>query len=336
MERSQRISLMASLREDFEQNMDFWNGKIREAEIRNPWFTQSNTTNAIKAIASGMLDPDKLTEWVDFYPEPKTQRNVGIIMAGNLPLVGFADWLAVFMSGHRALVKCSDKDAVLFPAILERLREWELEITEITSIEERLKGYDAIIATGSNNTSLYFESYFRHVPHIIRKNRTSVAVIHADDDDSVLEAFNADIHSYFGLGCRNVSKLYLPVGFDIRRMMAALERDSSNITFNKYKNNFDYNLSIYLLNKISFYTDNNIILIEDKSPFSRISCLHYQWYDDLAEVITDLKSSLDEIQCVVSSGRVGDLEITPPGMTQCPGLFDYADDVDTMHFLSTI
>lgn len=336
MNLSKRISLMTSLREDIELNKDYWAAKIREAEMMNPWFTPSSTSNALKSISAEMLDPVKLEKWVGFYPVPKSPANVGIIMAGNLPLVGFADWLAVFMSGHRAMVKCSDKDSVLFPAILERLKEWEPEFSGNTIIEERLKGYDAIIATGSNNTSLYFKSYFKHVPHIIRKNRTSVGVIQSGDDEEVLEAFNADIHSYFGLGCRNVSKLYLPLGFDIRLLMSVFERESSNIAFNKYKNNFDYNLSIYLLNKIPFYTDNNIILIEDKSPFSRIACLHYEWYDDVNEVMTDIKSRRDDIQCIVSSDRVGDLKVIPPGTTQSPGLFDYADDVDTMHFLSNI
>lgn len=332
----ERITALDHLSRDFDSRKDYWDTVIHRASASNSWFTPGNIGTALKAIRSRMLDRERLKSWVAGYPKPAAPKNVGLIMAGNLPLVGFADWLAVFVSGHNALVKCSDKDNVLFPAIMQRLNEISPEAGRYTTIVERLKDYDAVIATGSNNTAVYFESYFSNVPHIIRRNRTSIAVIHPNDNPEVLALLNRDIHSYFGLGCRNVSKLYLPEGFDIQLLMRSLEEESDNILFNKYKNNFDYNLSIYMLNKVPFYTDNNIILLEDESLFSRIACLHYEWYTDTSRVTEAIKARLDDIQCIVSSKPLEGLNVVAPGTTQQPALNDYADHVDTMEFLSKL
>lgn len=332
----ERITVLDHLNRDFDSRKDYWDAVILSASASNSWFTPGNIRNSIEAIRSRMLDPGKLKNWVSGYSQAAPPKKIGLIMAGNLPLVGFADWLAVFISGHKALVKCSDKDNVLFPALMQRLNEISPDAGQYTAIVERLKYYDAVIATGSNNTAVYFESYFSNVPHIIRKNRTSIAVIHPDDSPEVLRLLNRDIHSYFGLGCRNVSKLYLPEGFDIQLLMRILEEESDNILFNKYKNNFDYNLSIYMLNKVPFHTDNNIILIEDESLFSRIACLHYEWYTDTSSVTEAIKARLDDIQCIVSSKPLEGLNVIAPGMTQQPALNDYADNVDTMEFLSKL
>jgi len=317
------------------EDTDHWNSVIEIACDHNAWFIRKNIKQSLDAITNEMLDAEKLENWIGNYNlnATKNPKKIGLIMAGNLPLVGFADWLSVFMSGNIALVKCSDKDNILFPALMNKLNEIDSELENKTQIIERLKDYDAVIATGSNNSSIYFESYFKHVPHIIRKNRTSVAVLDGTESDEVILKIGNDIHAYFGLGCRNVSKIYLPSGYDVKKLLAVWETQQDNINFNKYKNNFDYNLSLYLLNKIPFYTDNSLILIEDKSLFSRISCIHFEFYDDETSLIHSLTENLEDIQCIVSEKPLGNLNVTPPGETQQPGLMDYADNVDTMQFL---
>lgn len=333
----EKIHALTLLKKSLIGETEYWDGIVDQACAQNAWFTKENVERSLKAIQLEFLDEVKLQEWISAYDFTNiSPKRVGIIMAGNLPLVGFADWLAVFMSGHISLVKCSDKDNVLFPALMAKLNEIAPEYCDQTQIIERLKDYDATIATGSNNSAIYFQSYFNHVPHIIRKNRTSVAVINADTSDEVIEKIGRDIHTYFGLGCRNVSKVYLPEGYDVTKLLAVWEKQDENINFNKYKNNFDYNLSLYLLNKIPFHTDNSVILVEDKSLFSRISCIHYEIYKDEAELLENLKNNLEDIQCIVSENSLADLSVIAPGKTQEPGLKDYADNVDTMKFLATL
>jgi len=330
-----KIHALSLLKKSLLEDTDHWNSVIEIACDHNAWFIRKNIKQSLDAITNEMLDAEKLENWIGNYNlnATKNPKKIGLIMAGNLPLVGFADWLSVFMSGNIALVKCSDKDNILFPALMNKLNEIDSELENKTQIIERLKDYDAVIATGSNNSSIYFESYFKHVPHIIRKNRTSVAVLDGTESDEVILKIGNDIHAYFGLGCRNVSKIYLPAGYDVKKLLAVWETQQDNINFNKYKNNFDYNLSLYLLNKIPFYTDNSLILIEDKSLFSRISCIHFEFYDDETSLIHSLTENLEDIQCIVSEKPLGNLNVTPPGETQQPGLMDYADNVDTMQFL---
>jgi len=330
-----KIHALSLLKKSLLEDTDHWNSVIENACDHNAWFIRKNIKQSLDAITNEMLDAEKLENWIGNYNlnATKNPNKIGLIMAGNLPLVGFADWLSVFMSGNIALVKCSDKDNILFPALMNKLNEIDSELENKTQIIERLKDYDAVIATGSNNSSIYFESYFKHVPHIIRKNRTSVAVLDGTESDEVILKIGNDIHAYFGLGCRNVSKIYLPAGYDVKKLLAVWETQQDNINFNKYKNNFDYNLSLYLLNKIPFYTDNSLILIEDKSLFSRISCIHLEFYDNKDSLIDSLTQNLDDIQCIVSEEPLGNLNVTPPGETQHPGLMDYADNVDTMQFL---
>ncbi len=332
-----KIHALTLLKKSLTEEKEFWDGIVDQACAQNAWFTKQNVERSLQAIQTEFLDEVKLKDWVALYDFRNVEaRRVGIIMAGNLPLVGFADWLAVFMSGHVALVKCSDKDSVLFPALMSKLDEVAPEFKDQTVIIERLKNYDATIATGSNNSAIYFQSYFNHVPHIIRKNRTSIAVITENSSDEIIEKIGLDIHAYFGLGCRNVSKVYLPEGYNVTRLLAIWEQQAENINFNKYKNNFDYNLSLYLLNKIPFHTDNNLILVEDQSLFSRISCIHYEYYKDENILIDNLKENLEDIQCIVSEKSLNEFSVVAPGKTQEPGLTDYADNVDTMQFLTTL
>ena len=330
-----KIHALSLLKKSLLEDTDHWNSVIEIACDHNAWFIRKNIKQSLDAITNEMLDAEKLENWIGNYNlnATKNPKKIGLIMAGNLPLVGFADWLSVFMSGNIALVKCSDKDNILFPALMNKLNEIDSELENKTQIIERLKDYDAVIATGSNNSSIYFESYFKHVPHIIRKNRTSVAVLDGTESDEVILKIGNDIHAYFGLGCRNVSKIYLPAGYDVKKLLAVWETQQDNINFNKYKNNFDYNLSLYLLNKIPFYTDNSLILIEDKSLFSRISCIHFEFYDYKDSLIDSLTQTLDDIQCIVSERPLANLKVTSPGETQHPSLMDYADNVDTMQFL---
>lgn len=332
-----RIEALTELRKSLELETSYWEPVFTRASAENPWFTLPNIRRSIQAICSEMLDVNKLTEWAEAYTVAYEKPVIiGVVMAGNLPLVGFADWLAVFISGQIAMVKCSDKDAILFPAMMQWLVQNRPAMADYTIIADRLKQFDAVIATGSNNTALYFEQYFNHVPHIIRRNRTSVAVVHNNDSDEIIRKLGDDVHSYFGLGCRNVSKIYLPAGFEPGRILTVWEGQTDNIQFNKYKNNFDYNLTLYLLNKVPFLTDNQIILVQDPALFSRIACVHYEYYDSLEEVEGQLSEQMDDIQCLVSAQPVGRLKTTAPGNSQTPGLTDYADGADTMSFIQAI
>jgi hypothetical protein len=250
-------------------------------------------------------------------------------MAGNIPLVGFHDFLSVFISGHRALIKLSSKDQALLKHLLSILTEWNPETGEQIKFSEILKGCDAYIATGSNNTSRYFEYYFGQYPHIIRRNRTSVAVLTGREAPSELEKLADDIYQFFGLGCRNVTKLYIPGGYAFESLLLACKKYDYLADHHKYKNNYDYNLTLHILDNKFYMTNGSLLLIEDPSIFSRISQVNYEYYSNIEKLLSSLSSN-QEIQCIVGHGNA------PFGQAQRPGLFDYADGVDTMKFLNSL
>jgi hypothetical protein len=316
---------------------------MHKADAENPWFTIDHQLFALKSIASQMLDRQKLSAWVNQYGVSETAHpthSIGLVMAGNIPLVGFSDWLAVFASGQRAIVKLSDKDKTLLPYLVHLIGTWMPEsraYTHFTPADTPMTAFDAVIATGSNNTSRYFEAYFSKYPHIIRRNRTSVAVLNGQETETELHNLALDIYTYFGLGCRNVSKLYLPNDYDLEALCASLNTHAHFAEHNKYRNNFDYNVTLFILNKIPYYANPGLILREDPSLHSRISCVHFEYYTDIQQVTHHLTERLDDLQCVITSpGLLTEIATTRFGQSQIPSLSDYPDGVDVMHWIKSI
>jgi hypothetical protein len=311
---------------------------MQQAYQKNQWFTIESQQQAFDAIRTEMLTAPLLTKWLSHYPDlpTTTPKNVGIVMAGNLPLVGFHDWLCVMLAGHTAQVKLSEKDSILLPFFIKIIGEKYPEMAERTVFTERLHDINAVIATGSTNTSRYFEQYFAKYPNIIRKSRTSVAIFDGTEDTKTLHDFGKDVFQYFGLGCRNVSKIYVPRGYDFEPLLEQLHEYNEIIHHNKFKNNFDYNFTLVIINRVHHLNNGCIIMTEDAALHSRIAMLHYEYYDDVTTLAAQLKTQQDEIQCVVAQVPIADFIITPFGKTQSPTLMDYADGVDTMRFLMAV
>jgi hypothetical protein len=325
----QRKELLVRLGEYMLGDQEDWNLAKSRAFNANNWFTPEFTETAISNIAGNFLQEEPLSAFIQRYDIPAENhhpKTIGIVMAGNIPLVGFHDLLCVFLSGHKAMVKPSSKDESMVQHLVQKLGEWNPAAAEAAVISERLKNCDAYIATGSNNSSRYFEYYFRNVPSIIRKNRTSVAILTGAESSGELEKLADDVHLFFGLGCRNVTQLYVPRNYDFVPLLDAFRKYSHLADHNKYRNNYDYQLAVHMLNRRYYMTNESILLVEDASPFSAISQLHYQFYDDAGEVKKSLEGN-EAIQCVVGSYGV------PFGQAQCPSLTDFADGVDTMRFL---
>lgn len=310
------------------------NAAIQQAYINNRWFTIANCQKAVNNIVSAFLQKDKLENWAKAY-DIKTEepKSIGLVMAGNIPLVGFHDFLCVFVSGHKAIIKLSEKDTTLMMFVFETLLDINPDFKNYLEITHRLTGFDGVIATGSNNTARYFETYFGKYPNIIRKNRTSVAVLSGKETKEELIAFGKDIFEYFGLGCRNVSKVYIPRGYDFQLLMEALHTYKELVYHNKYKNNYDYSYTLLTMNKIPTVFGTCLLLSENKSLHARISQMHYGYYDNEMELVTEFSSHQSDIQCIVSKNDIKGVSTIRFGETQVPTLADYADGVDTMNFL---
>lgn len=299
------------------------NNLYQQAANNNAWFTPKQSELALKGILK-FLVKDKLEEWLRRYDLTlQSSRKVGVVMAGNIPLVGFHDLLCVLISGHKLAVKLSSQDTVLMRYVIDKLIAIEPRFNEQIELAERMNDAEAVIATGSDNTARYFEYYFRHIPHIIRKNRSSCAVLRGNETDEQLMALGRDVFSYYGLGCRNVSKLFVPEKFDFIRLLGLWEAYHDVFDHHKYANNYDYNKSILLINGTPHLDNGFVLITENTALVSPISVLYYQTGEP------DLTS--DKIQCVVSAD--GDV---PFGKSQEPGLADYADRVDTLKFLTAL
>ncbi len=328
----ERIMLMARLGEYMLGNNADWQEIKDRAYRENQWFIPEFIDRATESIATQFLNPSFLQEWAGSYNVPVTQQNakkVGLVMAGNIPLVGFHDLLCVFISGHTSVIKPSSKDEVLVNHLVSKLSEWEPAVGERIIFAERLQGCDAYIATGSNNTGRYFEYYFGKYPHIIRKNRTSVAVLDNTETTEELEALAEDMMLYFGLGCRNITKLFVPKEYDFLPLLNTLRKYDHFMEYHKYKHNFDYHLALLIMGNKYYMTNDAVILAENASPFSPVSQVHYEFYTDNNQVNDVLKDNSD-IQCVAGHGYI------PFGQSQNPSLSDYADGVDTMAFLTKL
>ena len=310
---------------------------IEHSYVENAWFTPSHVRASIAGICT-FLDKEKLNKWLANYAisDENTGIRVAVIMAGNIPMVGFHDMLSVLISGHHFIGKLSSKDNRLLDFIARLLGEIQPEFNSlITFKNERLDGkqdFDAIIATGSNNSARYFEAYFGKYPNIIRRNRNSVALLTGKETEEELHNLGQDVFLYFGLGCRNVSKLYVPENYDITKLLDTWQDYAPAVDHNKYTNNHDYQRSLYLMNAVKHYDNGFLLLKEDIAIASPIAVLFYEHYKDIEQVKIKLTENKENIQCIV--GQMDDT--IPFGKAQQPGLNDYADKVDTMAFLSQL
>jgi len=327
-----RIDLLVQLGQYILSDTENWLAAKEKSSYENGWFTEEFVVSATQNIANEFLQKESLESWAKKYPIESNTNNpkkIGIVMAGNIPLVGFHDFLSVFISGNIAVMKTSSKDNVLIKHLVEKIIEWDADAANYLLFADMLKDCDAFIATGSNNSSRYFEYYFSKYPNIIRKNRTSIAILSGNETKEDLEKLADDVYYYFGLGCRNVTKIYVPVDYDFVPLIEAFNKYQYLADHHKYKNNYDYNLALHMLNKVYYMTNGSILLIENKNFFSPISQLNYEFYTSEEEVINSLKDNL-ELQCIIGNNHISF------GAAQCPSVHDYADGVDTMSFLTSL
>lgn len=308
---------------------------LQKAEQQNAWFDRENCLFALKHWAN-LLEETSLKAWLSTYLiEERTPKQVALILAGNIPMVGFHDLLCVLLSGHKAIVKLSSQDKVLLPFLIKKLEEITPEFKgTVCFTEERINDFDAVIATGSNNTARYFEYYFGKKPHIIRRNRNSVAVLTGKETPEELFQLGEDIFRYFGLGCRSVSKLFVPEDYDFVAFFEAIYPYHTLLDHQKYVNNYDYNKAVYLMSLFKLLENGFLLLKEDEKYASPIATLFYERYKDMATLNQRLEADREEIQCIISGSDI--LHTVPFGQSQVPSLTDYADGVDTMAFLNSI
>jgi len=327
----QRVKILLQLKAYLQGNNEELNQVKQEANYRNSWFTPEFIELAIENICNQFLDEGKLNDWLKQYSVSKesTEKTIGVVMAGNIPLVGFHDFLCVFISGHNLLIKASSKDDVLIKHIVKVMHSFDEEIGAIICFGEIIKNCDAYIATGSNNSSRYFEYYFSKYPNIIRRNRTSVAVLDGTETSDDLSLLAKDIQLYFGQGCRNVTHLFVPKEYDFVPLINALKVYNYFFDMHKYKHNYDYQLAMLMMNNKMYMTDGSVLLSENESIFSAISNVHYSYYEN-EEKLKEKIANNNDIQCIVGNGFV------PFGNAQIPSLNDYADGVDTMKFLNPL
>jgi len=353
MQLEQRIRAFAELGRKLGQLVDSvdhgkgnsgFSGLLNRVEAANPWFTEANCIRAFSEWSS-LLKEDQLNIWLKPYRDSITEsgsRKVGVINAGNIPLVGFHDFLSVLICGHSYLGKNASNDNLILPYLAGLLTEAEPGFSDQIIFSERLSGFDAVIATGSNNSARYFDYYFGKYPHVIRRNRNGVAILdgteHADD----LKKLGEDIFRYFGLGCRNVSKLYVPENYNFNLFFESMYGFNEVMGHNKYLNNFEYNNALYLLKSLPFLQNGFLIIIESESIASPIAVLHFEKYSSNDLLQKKLIDSKENIQCIAVN-KPGDfselnrhIPVVEFGQTQSPGLADYADGVDTIQFLCEI
>lgn len=323
----QRIDLLVALGKYINNNSTEWQSIKEDANRANPWFVPEFIEMAALNIANEFLQKEKLEQWVAEYKVPNENTKpvrVGVVMAGNLPMVGFHDMLCVFIAGHKQLIKLSSKDEILIKHLVTVMTDLHPPVADLIAFADNLKGCDAYIATGSNNSGRYFDYYFGKYPNIIRRNRTSVAVLDGSETTEELELLADDMQTYFGLGCRNVTKLYVPENYNFEPLLKALNKYEHYSDFHKYKHNYDYQLALLMMGNKFYMTNGTILLSENQSLFTAVSQINYNFYKNKNE-LEGLKENMD-IQCIVGHGFL------PFGKTQKPGLNDYADGIDTLQF----
>jgi hypothetical protein len=323
----QRIDLLARLGEYMQNNGHEWMNAKELASRSNPWFAPEFIDMSANSISTHYLQKQKLTDWTSKYNVPNANEKpvtVGVVMAGNIPMVGFHDMLCIFITGHKQRIKLSSKDDKLIKHLVSVLIGWDPEVAALISIEENLKGCNAYIATGSNNSGRYFDYYFGKYPSIIRRNRTSVAILDGSETTDELEKLADDIQTYFGLGCRNVTKLYVPEDYDFKPLLNALNKYEHYEDFHKYKHNYDYQLALLMMGNKFYMTNGTILLSQNASLFTAVSQVNYEFYKTFSEL--DVLQKNPDVQCLVGHRGI------PFGDAQHPLLSDYADGVDTMQF----
>src|SRR5450432_4609274 len=331
MDLENRISLLVELGEFMLSGEASWESVKNRSFQQNAWFIPDFIDLSVSQVAHQFLQRDLLEKWVKDYQIPvreQVPKKVGVVMAGNIPLVGFHDFLCCFISGHHQVIKLSSRDPCLFPAIFEFINKKDQAVAGQIQTSTMLKGMDAYIATGSNNSARYFDYYFGKYPSLIRRNRTSIAILEGNETPEELDKLADDVFLYFGLGCRNVTQIYVPENYDFIPLLQSFRKYQWMADHHKYKNNYDYRLSLAILNKLYYMTNDCLLLMENESCFSPIAVLHYVFYKNKE---SRMKPEEDEnLQCVI--GR----DYLPFGQSQQPGLRDYADGVDTMKFLRSL
>jgi hypothetical protein len=311
-------------REPFEQ-------AINQSEIKNPWFTRFEIESALRGIIRMLNRPD-LEAWIKTYTlTERIPKKVGVIMAGNIPLAGFHDLICVLMSGNAIEARLSSSDSHLLPFITQMFSSYYEPARSLINFTSQIKKVDAIIATGSNNTSRYFEYYFGNLPHVFRKNRNSVAILTGEENEFDLLLLGRDIFTYYGMGCRNISKIFVPEDYRFDELFKNITTFSHVMQHSRYMNNYDYHQALYLMNKREFLTNNFLIVIREEGLSSPVGVLFYEPYNDRESLEKHLEGISDQIQCIVS--KKGPVE---PGRTQAPAISDYADGFDTMRFLTEL
>ncbi|MFM2395345.1 MAG: hypothetical protein RLZZ546_3328 [Bacteroidota bacterium] len=331
-----RISTLVQLGQYIKEKDTSLLKMMEEAYIYNPWFSIKNLHSALEGIEKNFLNIDAIDNWVAKYNVIENQKKVGLILAGNIPAVGFHDILCCFIAGHKSLIKFSEKDRIIIPHLLNVLQKISAHTSEYFEEVDRLKDFDAVIATGSDNSARYFESYFGKYPHIIRRNRNGIAILEGNETHEELLKLGEDIFQYFGLGCRNVSKIFIPNDYNFTPLLEALHQFNEIVYHNKYKNNFDYNIALYLINKLKYLNNGSVILLEDSRYASRIATVHYEYYLNLEILEKKLENEAHMVQCVVSKAKLKNFKTFNFGAAQNPAIDDYADNVDTMKFLTEV
>jgi hypothetical protein len=314
-----------------EEEYNKFNELVELVHIYNGWFDANSVRKALLSWSQA-LTKENIDKWLSSYSIPVAQsKTVAIIMAGNIPLVGFHDFLSVYLSGHNSLIKLSSDDDKLLIGCIRLLELFDADIHSRVKIAEgKIENFDAVIATGSDNSATYFRSYFGKYPHIIRRNRTSIAILNGTETKEDIKNLGHDIFDFYGLGCRNVTKLYLPEGMDLNRVFEGIF-DFQNIVHNKkYGNNYDYHKAVFLLERYDVLENGFILFKQDKSIHSPIGTMFYDYYSDKDQLSKEIDAMKLDIQCIV--GR----DYLPYGTAQSPALWDYADGVDTMDFLTKL
>lgn len=325
---AQRIENLLQIKNYILGNEQEWQEVKFRAERQNAWFTQQFIEKSLKNICDLYLNEENLSNYAAqlITAEQKNKRTcVGITMAGNIPLVGFHDFLTVYLSGHSQRIKFSSKDDVLLPHLMEKLFSMDPRNQEIIQNALMLKNCDAYIATGSNSSAIYFEKYFAKYPHIIRKNKTSVAILTGKETKDDLEKLADDVYLYFGLGCRNVSKIFVPEGYNFELLLSSFNKYDALKNHHKYRNNYDYNLAIFILNNQYYMSNESLLLSENQYNYSAISVLNFEYYKDSPSL-----TNLQEIQAFIGA------DYLPFGSSQSPSLFDFADGINTIDFVNSL
>lgn len=333
------ISALAKLGERILLHDNRKDEALRSAKEKNPWFEEREVSKMLQSISSCFLEPEKLKEWISKYQDPHGTKNqtIGLIAAANIPLVSFHDLLCILVSGKNTLLRCSERDVVLYKWILELLMDIDGHIASRIRMVDKLSDFDAVIATGSDSTSQYFRKYFSKVPNIIRGHRNSVAWITGEEDRQDLIKLGEDVYSYFGLGCRNVSMILIPKKYDLGSLLGVWDEEYYYVRNNtRYNNNYEYRLAVSMLNAMKFRQSETLLLIESDSIASNLSTLHYSFYEDQKELDSFYQEHKEKIQCIVGPQPITGMPGTSFGSSQYPELSDYADGIDTMQFLTSL